>query len=567
MKNYILFFLVSTIALTGCYDLNTQPFDKVSSSSFWQTEEHAVQGVMGVYSQLKNDNVYGTAFLLDNLSDIAIGYDAYAYEAAANGNYTNRTGFVIDHWKSSYDGVQRANSTIANIIEMDIDSELKQALVSETKFLRALYYFHLLDFYGEVPLYDESVNLNEDFNNLLKPRSSEEEVRDFILSDLDEAIKHLPVEYENNQQGRATKGAAYALRGKIYLFHKEWGKAINDFEEIVNNVSADYGYSLYPDYADLFKLEGHNSDEMIFAIQNKGGVGFPYGMPLAHYLGTRSTFGSCWNNGMPSTTLADMYENKDGTRFNWDDEIAGFNESNEIKEAAILAQQSGGAIESLPDTARLGEIYRNRDPRMEQSLIVPYSSYLGWNANAPTQMNFIVATGVNENFGMIRNNRGWTTYFWRKFVPEADMGGELTDRANTPINFPVIRYADVLLMLAEAYNEVGELSKGVSTLNQVRERSEMPGLNSGPAWLQVTNKEEMFERIMHERAVELAGEGLRFSDLRRWKLAEELLANKVEKGILGNNLFTRSFNSRDYLWPVPAQEIEINPDLTQNPGW
>lgn len=567
MKNYILLFLISVVSLTGCYELDTKPFDKVSSSSFWQTEEHAMQGIMGVYAQLKSNNVYGTAFLLDNLSDIAIGYDAQAYEAAANGNYTNRTNFVVNHWKSSYDGVQRANNAIANINQMEIGEELKQTLVSEAKFLRALYYFHLLDFYGGVPLYDESVNLNEDFNKLLSPRNTEQEVRDFILSDLGEAINKLPVKYEDSQKGRATKGAAYALRGKVYLYNKEWDKAISDFEEIINNVSADYGYGLYHSYADLFKLQGHDSNEMIFAIQNKGGVGFPYGMPLAHYLGTRSTFGSCWNNGMPSTTLADMYENKDGTPFNWDDEIAGFNESNEVKEAAVLAQQTGGTIESLPDTARLGEIYRSRDPRMAESLIVPYSSYLGWNANAPREMDFIVATGVNENFGMIRNNRGWTTYLWRKFVPEGDMGGELTDRANTPINFPLIRYADALLMLSEAYNELGDLSKAVATLNQVRERSEMPAINSGPAWLQVSNHDEMFERIMQERAVELAGEGLRFSDLRRWELSEELLAGKIEKGILGKNLFTRSFKSRDYLWPIPAQEIEINHELTQNPGW
>lgn len=567
MKKYIVLFLISITGLTGCYELDTKPYDKVSSASFWQTEEHALQGVMGVYAQLKHNNVYGTSFLFDNLSEIAIGYDPQAYEAAANGNYTNRTAFVVNHWKSTYDGVQRANNAIANITGMEIDEEAKKIMIAETKFLRALFYFHLLDFYGGVPLYDESVNLNEDFNNLLKPRSSEQEVRDFILADLSEAINNLPVSYDASHRGRATKGAAYALRGKVYLYNQEWDNAISDFEEIVNNQSADYGYSLYHNYADLFKLEGHASDEMVFAIQNKGGVGFPYGMPLAFYLGTRSTFGSCWNNGLPSTTLADMYENLDGTPFNWEDHIPGFNQDNQVKEEALLAVQTNGQIEVLPDTARLGEIYRNRDPRMMQSLIVPYSTYLGWNANAPREMRFVVATGVNENFGQIRNNRGWTTYFWRKFVPEADLSGELSNRAHTPFNFPLIRYADVLLMLAEAYNETGQLGNAVAELNKVRERSGMPLLNSGPEWLQVGSYDQMFDRIKHERAVELAGEGHRFSDLRRWGVAQEMLAGKVEKGILGTNLFTRSFNTRDKLWPIPAQEIEINPSLTQNPGW
>src|SRR5690606_31015811 len=197
-----------------------------------------------------------TSFLFDNLSEIAIGYDAQAYEAAANGNYTNRTGFVVNNWKSSYDGVERANNAIANISGMDIDEEAKKVFIAESKFLRALFYFHLLDFFGGVPLYDESVNLNEDFNNLLEPRSTEQEVRDFILADLSEAINNLRVSYDASYKGRATKGAAYALRGKVYLYNQEWENAISDFEEIVNNKSADYGYSLYHSYADLFRLEG-----------------------------------------------------------------------------------------------------------------------------------------------------------------------------------------------------------------------------------------------------------------------------------------------------------------------
>src|SRR5690606_8860077 len=99
----------------------------------------------------------------------------------------------------------------------------------------------------------------------------------------------------------------------------------------------------------------------------------------------------------------------------------------------------------------------------------------------------VLATGVNENFGQIRNNRGWLTYLWRKFVPEGDMNGALTNRADTPINFPLIRLADVLLMLSEAYNETGQLDKAIAELNKVRMRSTMPGLNSGPSFLSVTN--------------------------------------------------------------------------------
>jgi starch-binding outer membrane protein, SusD/RagB family len=568
MKRKILVFvsLLSLIYMNSCYELDTVPYDQISAGTFWKTENHAKQAMMGVYEQMKNQFTFGTINLTDNLSDIAIGYDGQAYEAAGNGSYTNRTNFVVNHWRSSYDGVQRANSVIKNVSEMDIPADKKAPIIGEARFMRALYYFHLVDFYGGVPLYDETTDLNRDFNNMLKPRSTAEQVKAFIISDLDAAINSLPVTWAAADYGRATKGAAYALRGKVYLYNKEWKKAIADFEEIVYNKSNNYGYELLGNYANLFNFSGHTSKEMIFAIQNKGGVGFDYGMPLAFYLGTRSTFGSCWNNGMPSTPLADMYENLDGTPFNWNNFIPGFNESNTVKGTAFTATHTNGVLRTIPDTTLLGQIYRGRDPRMMQSLIVPYSYYTGWNANLPRVMQFVVATGVNENFGQIRNNKGWSTYFWRKFVPEANLNGLLTNRAHTPFNFPLIRLADVLLMLSEAYNEDGQLPKAIVELNKVRARSSMPGLNTA-SWLMVSNKAEMFTRIMHERAVELAGEGHRFSDLRRWGLAKSMLNGKIEKGLTGANLFTRKFEDRDYLWPIPAQEIEVNPELTPNPGW
>lgn len=558
----LLFLLVSA---SSCYDLDTQPYDKVSAGTFWKTEAHALQGIMGVYADLKNNDLFGLYFMLDNATDIGLGYDPQGLGDIIGGNFTDRTGTVVNRWRRTYDGVQRANNAIRNISTMDIPEASKKTFIAEARFLRGLYYFYLMNLFGGLPLYDETVDLNRDFNTLKLPRSSVEEVRAFILADLTAAIEGLPVAYPPAQLGRATKGAAYALRGKVNLYNKEWSKAIGDFEEIVNNKA--YGYELYPQYAGLFKPQGDNSKEIIFAIQNKGGVGFNYGMPFAHYLGTRSTFGSDWNNGMPTTTLADMYENRDGTPFNWNDFIPGYNESTATKRAAMIATQQSGKLLTVPDTARLGKIYRNRDPRMTETLVVPYSYQLGWNANAPRQMQLVLASGVNENFGQIRNNRGWYTYLWRKFVPEGNMNGELTDRAHTPINFPLIRQGDVLLMLAEAYNETGQLDKAVTQLNKVRARSSMPGLNSGKPALAVASKEEMKQRIIQERAVELAGEGHRYFDLKRWGLLEKYTAGKIEKSIVGDNLLTRNVQERHVLWPIPAQEIEVNPALTQNPGW
>ena len=156
---------------------------------------------------------------------------------------------------------------------------------------------------------------------------------------------------------------------------------------------------------------------------------------------------------------------------------------------------------------------------------------------------------------------------WRKFVPEGNLNGAITDRAHTPINFPLIRLGDVLLMLAEAYNENGELTKAITEVNKVRARSQMPNLNSGASFLVVSNQQELQKRIRQERKVELAGEGHRYFDLKRWNQLDELSIGYIEKSVVGDNLLTRGYQSRHKLWPIPGQEIELNPMLTQNEGW
>ena len=175
----------------------------------------------------------------------------------------------------------------------------------------------------------------------------------------------------------------------------------------------------------------------------------------------------------------------------------------------------------------------------------------------------------NANGGTIQNNAGWVSYLYRKFVTEGDQGGAISNRLHTPFAFPLIRFADVLLMLSEAYNEAGQLDKAVTEFNKVRYRVGMPGLNSGPEWMVVSNKEQMAERIRKERAVEFAGEGLRFSDLRRWgyEIAHKTLNNVDAVNIYGEPIYTHLFTERDMLWPIPGVERERNKELTQNPGW
>lgn len=573
---YLATMLLAAMTFTGCYDLETYPGDKVNEGTFYKTGDHAHQGLMGIYGMLRLNEAYGYQFCFDHLGDIAYGYNYYMMFLAT---YTDRDGTIQAHWQTFYDGIHRVNTFIRSVKGMRgiITDEQINEYVAEAKFLRAMFYFSLTDLFGGVPYYDESTNVNEEFMNLKQPRSSLEEVRAHILEDLDEAIKYLPVEHAASEYGRATKGAAYALRGKVHLYDKEWQSAINDFEEIVYNKSNNYGYALDDDYARVFKLyNGAKSPETVFSIQNKSGVGTEYGMQIQALMGCRGAYGSCWNNTVPSTQLVDMYEFKDDRPFNWDEIFPGYNAMTpeQRKELLSVEMDGSGTIVGLreADTAKILSAYTCRDPRLMATVIVPYSHYMG-NIGRTTNVDLIFALdhnlAGNANGGTIQNNAGWVSYLYRKFVTEGDQGGAISNRLHTPFAFPLIRFADVLLMLSEAYNEAGQLDKAVTEFNKVRARVGMPGLNSGPAWMVVSNKEQMAERIRKERAVEFAGEGLRFSDLRRWgyEIAHKTLNNVDAVNIYGEPIYTHLFTERDMLWPIPGVERERNKELTQNPGW
>ena len=568
---YLATMLLAAMTFTGCYDLETYPGDKVNEGTFYKTGDHAHQGLMGIYGMLRLNEAYGYQFCFDHLGDIAYGYNYYMMFLAT---YTDRDGTIQAHWQTFYDGIHRVNTFIRSVKGMRgiITDEQINEYVAEAKFLRAMFYFSLTDLFGGVPYYDESTNVNEEFMNLKQPRSSLEEVRAHILEDLDEAIKYLPVEHAASEYGRATKGAAYALRGKVHLYDKEWQSAINDFEEIVYNKSNNYGYALDDDYARVFKLyNGAKSPETVFSIQNKSGVGTEYGMQIQALMGCRGAYGSCWNNTVPSTQLVDMYEFKDGRPFNWDEIFPGYNAMTpeQRKELLSVEMDGSGTIVGLreADTAKILSAYTCRDPRLMATVIVPYSHYMG-NIGRTTNVDLIFALdhnlAGNANGGTIQNNAGWVSYLYRKFVTEGDQGGAISNRLHTPFAFPLIRFADVLLMLSEAYNEAGQLDKAVTEFNKVRARVGMPGLNSGPAWMVVSNKEQMAERIRKERAVEFAGEGLRFSDLRRWgyEIAHKTLNNVDAVNIYGEPIYTHLFTERDMLWPIPGVERERNKELT-----
>ena len=265
-----------------------------------------------------------------------------------------------------------------------------------------------------------------------------------------------------------------------------------------------------------------------------------------------------------------MYDCIDGKPYNRDDFFKGISDE-DLYQSQF--DENGQKVVSYPPAVdKLKAMYEQRDPRMAATVILPYTTYKGWVYNAAADCEMVLSNdGVyhsNEGNGYVRNAFNHDAYLWRKFVQEYDWGSQIADRGNSPVNWPIIRYADVLLMLAECYNQTNDQSNAVIYINQVRSRVGMPGLNSGPAWLAANSQDEVFERIKHERAVEFALEGLRFFDLRRWGELVEKTNGMKETDIMGKLIGgTKTIDEKYNLWPIPQSEIDLNDKLIQNTGW
>lgn len=576
-KNIVSILLGSALLLTACESLDYVPSTQMSSETFWKTENHARQAAVGLYAAMRESWCFGMEFTFEMCTDLADGVSPWSDVSRGTAFASNSEG-VQNHWQYLYELVHRCNTVIRNVATMEISQETIDRVTGEAKFLRAMAYFRLMTLWGGVPYYDETCDINKEFANVTSPRSSEEEIRQHVLADLGEAIQKLPVAWENTDLGRVTKGAAYALRGKVYLYNKEWTKAISDFEEVVYNKTNKYGYTLHDNYEDLFRLyNGRHSNEMIFSIQSIDGNVAGYALNIVGYYGNKSTMRLIASNLIvPSTTLADLYENPDGSKFDWTTIYPEFNNGDSQYRRKVLSvaiDQGSTSITDLLDcdTTKVLDVYRKRDPRLNWNIITPYTHYLGTDAGSvPMDKQFVLADPTKggspmEAQAFIRNSEGWNSYFWRKWIPTGNLDGYWGEYSRTPYEFPLIRLGDVLLMLAEAYNENGDLDKAVVEVNKIRARVGMPGINSGAAWMKVSNKDEMTQRIRDERGRELAGEGQRYFDLRRWGILQSTVKNATD--IFGELMYERSYQPRHEIWPIPLVEMDRNTNLDQNTGW
>ncbi|WP_348621424.1 RagB/SusD family nutrient uptake outer membrane protein [Pedobacter lusitanus] len=581
----ILSIILTLVVLSGCKKnlLETAPSSAVDAEKMWTTDNLTDLGISGVYNALRlGINTSGASGLeLYQLDRFGLTGQTSGSEVMMAGTITTGNSAFSDTWKNMYEGIQRANDAIKNIPVKSPSADAKKSrYVAEAKFLRAYFYMRLNQLYKGVPIYLEPFLADD----ATRGRSTEEEVWTQVIADLTACIAepNLPDRYAagNAAYGHATKGAAYAMRGKAYLYQQKWALAAADFSKV-----KDAGYGLFNNYQALFKTANEQSNEMIFSIQNIGVANS--GSTTQFFCGTRSSFGSCWNTYHVSPNLVDLYENADGSKFNWERVLPGYSAlsvaerevyflRNNLTAAEIAAAATRGAKMSLylpaGNEARILQAYTNRDPRLAANVITPYSTYVGVYSglNATVTSRWPYRSEAALNGDLRTDTQSYFYYLYRKFVYEGT--AETLNRSYGPTDFPVIRYADVLLMWAEALNEQGSTGDAIAKVNEVRSRAGAAVLQMGNGSLPtyVSDQTDLRERIRNERRVEFPNEGINYFDELRWKSWKDKVfyAGNGVKQIWGNTVYPYSFKG-DYIytWPIPQVEIERNPNLKQNTGW
>ncbi len=628
IKKYILgLCAVAMFSMTSCYDLDQLPNDQVAVD-FANTTQ-AEQVLTGVYNALNVDWIFGGRYGWDNCSDIAWcsngWWASYDHYDIAHGNISVWSSRVRDTWRRTFVVIQRANRFLANLKSAEGNTSARgKEMEGEARFIRALMYFDLMQLWGGVPIYNE----DNVFEDATLPRSSEAEVRAMIIDDLEFAAANCADNAAGTKVGQVSRGAAYALLGKVYLQNKQYNEAIAAFQNVINK-----GYALEADYRNLFRPSGaglvpdgaDNGKEEVFVIEHSKDMSNRFGFNTQH-LSTRSARGGGINVSRPLPTWVYSFKAKDGKTFDekakeilgdeayalfrsdnlndrvkfWGSVAIGYREGDENKDGQTY-DKDGKVIDKFeigrvvatdgsfsgytPYRDKIRELWAAMDPRLGYSVILPYEFYDGYGTTnyddyikygAEAKLGTVSVESIvwgyvnkdgaavtnthgNTNLHLLVQEYGQTSYVWRKFVEEGDWNGTNPDRNQNPVNWPVIRYADVLLMLAEAYVGAGQAGQATQYVNQVRARVGMPALDA------VT-----MEDIQAERSWEFAMEGHRFWDLRRWGNYVAKTNGLIEADVFG---VARGANPRSIpennggFWPIDGWEIGMNPNLQQTPGW
>ena len=521
-----------SIAFSACQKLDLPPTDRPTDATYWTQPADAANVLSTCYENLYNAEYF---FFNETLSDNAFNkseVDGTNSRNIAQGSYGTNHPRITNEWSYHYSGIRKCNTLLANIDKIaSLDAALKSRYVAEARALRAFQYFQLMTWYGDVPLVTDELTVTDAAGLARTPRA---QVLDFVLKELDAAAAGLPLNtaYAAEDRGRFTKGAALTLKARVLLYEGRWADVAAATEQLLSGSVGTY--SLFPSYAGVFAPANENNAEVLLDLQ--------YGVPARVHSVQRyfipRTEGRLVCSIAPTQELVDDYLMANGK---------------------AIAEAGSGYDEATP--------YAGRDPRLAATLV--YDNYV-WKRPDGSSITIRTLPGTGDN-AVDRTDASPTGYYQAKyFDPTAD--GNL----NSGLNLILIRYADVLLMHAEAKNELNQLtaSEWSRTIGALRQRA---GFRDAAALAFPSGSQESLRAVVRrERRTELAMEGLRIFDIRRWRTAETVLNGyvhglkagdpAVDNGYL--RVDQRSFSAaRHYLWPVPQRERDIDANLSQNPGW
>ena len=514
MKNLFKTFIVALLLVTtlSCDDdgfLEQAPPDQLTSISFWRNAEDARSGLTAAYSELESRSNFwdgwqeGRPVVEYFRSDYALpGPDASNYShwmSIFNFNYTNGHIFLDVIWGTNYKGLNFANQVIAKVGEMtpeQISNAEKQQIIGEATFLRAYYHFKLLSLFEQIILRDDIISTE----TLDKPLATRPEAWEMVINDFKMAADMLRSASDPVDLGRATKGAALAYLGKAYL-HKAGDPTSASGDDYENAVAAfkqvvDSGiYDLEPDFLSIFNGENENNQESIFELQFKSGDATSWNASRLH------AFIGDWSIG------------------GWGGIEATMDVVDEMKKEGMIADNG------LYDNRLYGSLYF-KDPFYNDT----YTNEMQGSTWDVLMNDTYGAPDAKDN----------SAYF-RKWLPNY-----VSNNSYVGVNVVLMRYADVLLMYAEALNETGNTPLAIDLINEVRDvHGYMPPIT-------VSSQADVKNQIVHERTMELTLESVRFFDLRRWGMLDQAMQ------AAGRN----NFNAASHAYfPIPLTEIQTNTEI------
>ena len=516
-------------SVVACVPLDTEPYDRETDLSFWNKEGSALYALNACYPTLYSaeEVLYADAMTDNAYTKVQTGFN----QSIGNGSYSTAYPYVESVWDSRYAGIRACNELINTINKVPgLSDELRNRYCAEAMVIRAFHYFELYSRFGDVPYFTNVITIEE---SQQLPRTSKAEVVTNILAELDQVIdnNYLPASYSSTEdKGRITKWAAMALKARILLFEGRW----EELKAVTSTIMTQGGFSLFPNYAGLFEVANENNEEIILDLQ---------------YLS-------------PDREQQIQYQFLPPTLKGY----AQLAPLNELVQSYIT--DNGKAIDEAGANYDSSKPFEHRDPRLAATICYTGNSYI--LPDGTTQV-INCDKGSNPDGYGFSSNCSPTGYYIKKYWDRT-----YRDNLYSGLNIILIRYADVLLMNAEALVELGEFSE-TDWNNTIRPLRERAGFTDEQALKFPGTSANLREIVRRERRSELALEGLRLKDIVRWRIADKVMNGYCHGLYTGDAVGTddgyvrvenRVFDAnKHYLWPIPQSERDLNHNLTQNPNW